>query len=99
MQVSNFEAIPMILSLIEAGRMDIAQRQLEHMARLADAFGQDVEIAVLPHDELTGQYQVMVVNAFNGEVILHEEPLPPEAAWVRGEQLAIQIPNSTLRMV
>lgn len=75
--LTHLESIPMIFSLIEAGR-EMAYQQLESMARKADAFGKDLEIVVLPHDELTGQFQVMLIAVGTDEPILLREPLLPE---------------------
>lgn len=94
MQLSNQEAVPMILSLIAAGRTELAVSQLTHMAKLADAFGKELEIVVLPHDELTGQFQILVVEV-GGDTIVHLEPISRDDLDRRVQLVELAYPAAT----
>lgn len=92
--ISNVEAIPLIFSLIESGRAEIAYRQLENMARKADAFGKDLEIVLLPEGD---HYQVLLVAVGMADPILIKEPLPWLEAYLYIEELREAYPTARVR--
>lgn len=94
MNLSHSESLPLTLSLLEAGRSALAIQLLKDMARKADAFGKDLEIVVMPHDELTGQFQILLMAVGMDEPIQVFEPLNREQVEVTLSDLETAYPSA-----
>ena len=78
MNLSHQESVPLIFSLIAAGRDEMVVKQMMHMARLADAFGKELEIVVLADDELTGCAQILVIVVGEAEPLVQKTGIPAD---------------------